>query len=1194
MKKLLSALLCIAILSPYAAWAKAEERFVILDMPDCNAAVGEAIAYKIEEVVDGSLHEVSDYEVSSDSEQVIIDKENETVKAEKSGIYDITFEYGNFRKKVKFAASGNTEEQIKGEPVFSETFDDEIPACFQQLTGAVIREDSEGNRYLYVDARGKILNSGLFGGDLSDYVFEADIQSMGCDASSTSQLSVGMRAKDDMSAYRFANHDVVKYPGSGHSAGSGQLLHNAFSMSRSTSSPLLSAWYYAFVQDGYDEMYDAANRSHKKPYHWQIKIADEKMEAEISDIQTNETIAGFSVNTAELNNASAPLTSGGTTLMLHSMAAGFDNIRLSSLVKADRIELDVDKEVLSGKGNDNQITYEVSTVLADQKTQAAESSYEIRCEGAEVHSAEKTITFNQPGDYYIEVSCGAKYAVHHIRVSEEYAELANTDIELPSQAYTDFALPQPENVQVLYSSSNPEFLRIDADTAVVTRPGTDLQDQTVTVTAVIYLNTAAIVKKFDITIKKQTSDDEAIENAIKSITLPDETKTDLDLPTMFDDHVSCRWISGNPSLISDDGKVTQAEEDMRVRLTAHFSVNQHEKTVSYYVTVLGTSGKSSTAAIISTDQLNYEIGETVPVHIRVFDNLGEVEEIGAVTIHSDSSFLKIDQSNRTVSADTPGSYSFSVRLEKFNFEKELQIVFNNNLLPEAEDVREVYSEDFDAEDYDEAFKNNAAITVSDGKLNLSGRNQIYQTQPFGPRDENNNLIPLSEYIFEADINMTACYAGTTGQLSVGMRYDGDEDASYRVSHHEKIKYDEEECVVNTQNSEIQSHMLSMAYGKSVAATSWYLPFLQQSPASMFSGTGYSKVYHWKVMITDGVLCARISDPETGETVQEMSQKLEDLNTTKKGVKMVPLSSGATVLGTWSTDFQVDNIKISTMKAFDRLEIVLDKENSDKPGESIGMKIYSVSGEERTILPQSTVDISCSDPKLEIKDGSVKPLEEGEYFIHVRKGTKYALARLNVSGNGSKMEEALSAIELPESVMADFELPEAEGFDIQWMSSDESVILPQDGIAQVVRPSVGENDKIVTLTAVIRNGNIIKIKEFSITVCAETDDKNAIENAKQLLEIPQSVSSNIRLPEIIGDGVRVTWSSSNTGILENDGTVHRQGKDMRVTLTAILEKNQAKESVKFDITVLGTGTSGGSGSGSGSGSGGGGNGSFENY
>lgn len=611
MKKLLSALLCIAILSPYAAWAKAEERFVILDMPDCNSAVGEAIAYKIEEVVDGSLHEVSNYEVSSDSEQVIIDKENATVKAEKSGIYDITFEYGNFRKKVKFAASENTEEQIKGEPVFSETFDDEIPACFQQLTGAVIREDSEGNRYLYVDARGKILNSGLFGGDLSDY------------------------------------------------------------------------------------------------------------------------------------------------------------------------------------------------------------------------------------------------------------------------------------------------------------------------------------------------------------------------------------------------------------------------------------------------------------------------------------------------------------------------------------------------------------------------------------------------IFEADINMTACYAGTTGQLSVGMRYDGDEDASYRVSHHEKIKYDEEECVVNTQNSEIQSHMLSMAYGKSVAATSWYLPFLQQSPASMFSGTGYSKVYHWKVMITDGVLCARISDPETGETVQEMSQKLEDLNTTKKGVKMVPLSSGATVLGTWSTDFQVDNIKISTMKAFDRLEIVLDKENSDKPGESIGMKIYSVSGEERTILPQSAVEVSCSDPKLEINDGSVKPLEEGEYFIHVRKGTKYALARLNVSGNGSKMEEALSAIELPQSVMADFELPEAEGFDIQWMSSDESVILPQDGIAQVVRSSVGENDKIVTLTAVIRNGNIVKIKECSVTVCAETDDKNAIENAKQLLEISQSVSSNIRLPEIIGDGVRVTWSSSNTGILENDGTVHRQGKDMRVTLTAILEKNQAKESVKFDITVLGTGTSGGSGSGSGSGYGGGG-------
>ncbi|MGQ4667904.1 immunoglobulin-like domain-containing protein [Metabacillus halosaccharovorans] len=67
-----------------------------------------------------------------------------------------------------------------------------------------------------------------------------------------------------------------------------------------------------------------------------------------------------------------------------------------------------------------------------------------------------------------------------------------------------------------------------------------------------------------------------------------------------------------------------------------------------------------------------------------------------------------------------------------------------------------------------------------------------------------------------------------------------------------------------------------------------------------------------------------------------------------------------------------------------------------------------------------------------------------------------------------------------------------------------------------------------------------------------------------------ITSNIALPSKGKHGVDVTWSSSNTEVIANDGTVTRPGKtetDVEVELTATISYEGAEKVKKFVVTVL---------------------------
>ena len=96
-----------------------------------------------------------------------------------------------------------------------------------------------------------------------------------------------------------------------------------------------------------------------------------------------------------------------------------------------------------------------------------------------------------------------------------------------------------------------------------------------------------------------------------------------------------------------------------------------------------------------------------------------------------------------------------------------------------------------------------------------------------------------------------------------------------------------------------------------------------------------------------------------------------------------------------------------------------------------------------------------------------------------------------------------------------------------------------------------------------------------TVHDETKDKAAVQNAKSALTLTETEingDKNLSLPTEYDSGenkVTIAWSSDNTDVIKNDGTVTRPetaGGPTIVTLTATLSKNGISETKEFKISV----------------------------
>lgn len=86
--------------------------------------------------------------------------------------------------------------------------------------------------------------------------------------------------------------------------------------------------------------------------------------------------------------------------------------------------------------------------------------------------------------------------------------------------------------------------------------------------------------------KSKTQNEKILNSAIEKITLSEEVKCDIELPTIIDEDVHITWSSSLPNVISNDGKVSLQNESTEVILTATFTYNKYKKEVNYRIRVL--------------------------------------------------------------------------------------------------------------------------------------------------------------------------------------------------------------------------------------------------------------------------------------------------------------------------------------------------------------------------------------------------------------------------------------------------------------------------------------------------------------------------------------------------------------------------------------------------------------------------------
>lgn len=171
------------------------------------------------------------------------------------------------------------------------------------------------------------------------------------------------------------------------------------------------------------------------------------------------------------------------------------------------------------------------------------------------------------------------------------------------------------------------------------------------------------------------------------------------------------------------------------------------------------------------------------------------------------------------------------------------------------------------------------------------------------------------------------------------------------------------------------------------------------------------------------------------------------------------------------------------------------------------------------------------------------------------------------GSGDSVGNVTQDVTLPTSG--------ANGTTISWASNNTGVIA-NDGT--VIRPAFNSGDATVTLTATITKGSESVTKVFTLTV-KETPqtDAEAVAADKAILVITYgagdsagNVTQNVILPTSGSSGTTISWSSDDTGVIANNGTVIRptfSSGDATVTLTATITKNAASETKTFSLIVI---------------------------
>ena len=178
------------------------------------------------------------------------------------------------------------------------------------------------------------------------------------------------------------------------------------------------------------------------------------------------------------------------------------------------------------------------------------------------------------------------------------------------------------------------------------------------------------------------------------------------------------------------------------------------------------------------------------------------------------------------------------------------------------------------------------------------------------------------------------------------------------------------------------------------------------------------------------------------------------------------------------------------------------------------------------------------------------------------------------------EEAIAKIEAVSSkllvdidlknVTEDMYLPTYQDEVLISWKSDKPDVLSHDGKVGLV-----ENEKFLILTAKMTHNGTTLEKYFGIIVKPQEEDP-IVENPETVVNQVAfnllsgvdrlNITNNLNLPTELS-GVSITWESSNSDVVNNQGIVFRSSEDQMATLTASLSYQNFKKTVSFDLKII---------------------------
>ncbi len=150
--------------------------------------------------------------------------------------------------------------------------------------------------------------------------------------------------------------------------------------------------------------------------------------------------------------------------------------------------------------------------------------------------------------------------------------------------------------------------------------------------------------------------------------------------------------------------------------------------------------------------------------------------------------------------------------------------------------------------------------------------------------------------------------------------------------------------------------------------------------------------------------------------------------------------------------------------------------------------------------------------------------------------------------------------------------------IVWSTTNASLVNVNTG--EITRPTNDADNVPVTLTATFsKSGHVSATKNIDIVVLKETEsDETAVAEQTKILDFSLikllnphegNISSNLNLSTKGILGTSVSWSSSDSTIIDTDGSVSRASTNTTVSLTATVSKGLATNSTTFSLIVPGT-------------------------